>query len=149
MSRRATCLQMREAGRATMYMLDTNTVSYFLRGHPVVTQKLVQTPMHALCISAITSGELWFGLARKPQAKKLHRAVVEFLQRVTVLPWDAEVARRYGPLRAALADGGITLGNLDMLIAAHALHANAVLVTNDAAFSRTAALQVEDWTRPH
>jgi len=129
-----------------MYMLDTNMVSYFLRGHPAVTQKLLQTPMHELCISAITSGELWFGLARKPQAQKLHRAVVEFLRRVTVLPWDAEVSRSYGLLRATLITSGITPGNLDMLIAAHALHAKAVLVTNDAAFFHARALRVEDWT---
>jgi len=79
------------------YMLDTNTVSHLLRGHPVVAQRVVSVPMTALCISAITQGELLFGLARRPDAKQLHGAVREFLKRLDVLPWDchARTGDRY------------------------------------------------------
>ncbi|MBD4137303.1 PIN domain-containing protein, partial [Xanthomonas citri pv. citri] len=54
---------------------------------------------------------------------------------------------RYGSVRADLEKQGKALGSLDMLIAAHALETDSVLVTNDAAFSRVVGLTVEDWTR--
>lgn len=102
--------------------------------------------MSALCISAITGGELMFGLTKVPDAKRLQQAVTELLRRVDVLPWDSAVMRRYGEMRAGLENHGRVLGPLDMLIAAHALETNSVLVTNDAAFSRVIGLTVEDWT---
>jgi tRNA(fMet)-specific endonuclease VapC len=68
------------------------------------------------------------------------------LRRVEILQWDVSAARRYGILRAALDRTGRSLGSLDLLIAAHALAAGAVLVTNDRDFSQIAQLQVEDWT---
>ena len=51
------------------YMLDTNTVSHLLRAHPSVARRVVAVPMASLCISAITEGELLFGLAKRPSAK--------------------------------------------------------------------------------
>jgi len=130
------------------YMLDTNMVSYFLRKHPDVVKHMAQTPMHHLCISAVTGGELWFGLARKPQAKSLRLAIEEFFRRVEVLPWDDTVIRHYGELRAALQKVGTPLGNLDTMIAAHALATHAILITNDAAFSQVERLHTMDWSRP-
>ncbi len=130
----------------TRYMLDTNTVSHLIREHPGVVRRLVAVPMATVCISSITKGELLFGLARRPEAKRLHAAVWEFLRRVDVLSWDSDVAERYGDTRAALERQGKTLGPLDLLIASHGLHAGAVLVTNDRAFTQVDGLRVEDWT---
>lgn len=128
------------------YMLDTNTVSHLIKAHPAVGRRVVASPMASLCISAITEGELLFGLAKRPEAKRLHLAVREFLRRVDVLPWDGVVAEHYGAVRADLARQGKTLAPLDLLIATHALSIDAVLVTNDQAFSQVADLHVEDWT---
>lgn len=128
------------------YMLDTNTVSHLLREHPVVTKRIVTVPMASLCISAITEGELLFGLAKRPVAKRLHVAVREFLRRVDVLPWDNSTAEHYGVVRADMERRGRILASLDLLITTHALSVDAVLVTNDRAFSQMADLKVEDWT---
>jgi len=128
------------------YLLDTNTVSHLIKGHPLVARRVVAAPMASLCISAITAGELFFGLARRPDAKRLQRVVREFLRRVDVLPWDDGIAERYGTLRAELQTQGKNLGSLDLLIAAHALAIGAVLVTSDRAFGHVAGLAVEDWT---
>ena len=127
-------------------MLDTNIVGYLLKGDPAVARHIVTAAMASLSISAITAGELLLGLAKRPAAARLHLAVREFLRRVDVLPWDHEVATRYGTVRAALQSAGKTLAPLDMLIATHALHADAVLVTNDQAFRHVPGLNVEDWT---
>jgi tRNA(fMet)-specific endonuclease VapC len=128
------------------YMLDTNIVSHLLKAHPAVVRRVTATPMASLCISAITEGELLFGLAKRPAAKQLHLAVREFLKRVDVLPWDSSVAEHYGTVRADMERQGKLLASLDMLIGAHALGLGAVLVTNDQASQRVNGLQVEDWT---
>jgi len=130
------------------YMLDTNTVSHLLKGHPDVVRRLIAVPMASLCISAITEGELLFGLAKRPAAKQLHVAVREFLKRVEVLPWDSVAAEHYGTLRATMASQGKVLSPLDMLIATHALSVGAILVTNDQAISQMPDLHLEDWTKP-
>ena len=128
------------------YMLDTNMVSHIIKAHTAVIKRLLSVPMGALCISSITEAELRFGLAKRPEAKKLHLAVKELLLRVDVLPWDSANTARYGKLRAELELQGKTLAPLDLLIAAHSLTLNAVLVTNDSAFKQIAGLAIEDWT---
>jgi tRNA(fMet)-specific endonuclease VapC len=128
------------------YMLDTNTVNHLVRQHPNVVRHVVSVPMASLCMSAITAGELLYGLAKRPDAVRLQEAVTELMRRVDVLQWDFSPAERYGMLRATLHRRGRSLGSLDMLIAAHALAVGAVLVTNDRAFSQIAQIQIEDWT---
>jgi len=127
-------------------MLDTNVVSDFLKHHPAVRAKVNAIAMHRLSISSITGGELLFGIAKKPDARKLHALVREFLRRVDVLPFDSVAMQRYGGMRAHLERQGLAFGALDMLIAAHALSTQSILVTHDAAFSRVQGLQIEDWT---
>ena len=131
-----------------LYLLDTNTVSYLIKRHPQVTQHLLAVPMHSVCISAITAGELAFGLAKRPEAVALKAAVNEFLRRVEVLPWDAAVAQTYGALRAQMQNKGTPLAALDMQIAAHAVHLNATLVTSDHAFLHIDQLLIENWIEP-
>ena len=86
-------------------------------------------------------------MARKGYPKALASLIREFLLRVEVLPWDGEAATVYGDLRSSCAASGITLGALDMMIAAHAVAAKATLVTHDQAFSLVpgGVLAVEDW----
>ena len=134
---------------APRYMLDTNIASYVVRGpSPALAAHLVAVPMAQLCVSSVTEGELLYGLARRPGATALQTAVREFLKRLDVLPWDSAAATRYGVLRAALEAAGTPLGNLDTLIAAHALATDATLVTNDRAFTRVPGLVVENWVLP-
>ena len=133
--------------RPTRFMLDTNMVSFLIRASsPPLKARLLSVPMAQLCVSAVTQGELVYGLARRPEASALRSAVRELLARLEVLPWDSPAAERYGALRASLERLGTPLGNLDTLIAGHALATGAVLVTNDQAFGRVEGLQVEDWT---
>lgn len=132
---------------APRYLLDTNTASYIIKGNvPGVRERLLKVPVSRLLISAVTEAELLYGAARKREAVQLKIAVDEFLLRVDSLPWDSNAARRYADLRAALEIAGTPMGNLDMMIAAHALAAEAVLVTNDRSFRRLKHLKIEDWT---
>jgi len=132
----------------TPYLLDTNIASCIIKGNsPAVDRRLVKVAMAQLAISAVTEGELRFGAARLPHAARLHSLIEEFLLRVAILPWDSDAARQYGQLRATLEREGQPMGNLDVMIAAHALAVNAVLITNDHAFVRIKKLKIEDWTK--
>ena len=125
-----------------IYLIATNTVSYIVRGtSPAARTALIHLTNDDMgCISAITEGEIRYGLAKIPQAHRLQSAVEGFLTRIKILPWGREEARSYGELRAALESKGKALGNMDMLIAAHAVAVGAVLVTNDKAFRHVKGL---------
>lgn len=127
-------------------MLDTNIVSQFIRGHRHVDHRMLSTPMHEMVISSITAAELLYGLARRPQATNLHALVMQFLERIDTLPWDFTVASVYASLRADQENRGQLMSSLDMLIAAHAIATNAILVSNDGAFAKVEGLKVSDWT---
>jgi tRNA(fMet)-specific endonuclease VapC len=103
--------------------------------------------MESLCISAVTEGELLFGIAKRPDARALHDLVGEFLRRVDVEPWDRAAAARYGALRAELSRQGKALAALDLMIAAHALSLDATLVSNDQALNQVDGLRLENWSR--
>jgi tRNA(fMet)-specific endonuclease VapC len=130
------------------YLLDTNIGSYVIKGNfPHVRRRLLRVPMSEVGISVVTEAELRFGVARLPQAAKLGIAVEEFLLRVEVLPWDSEAAQHYARIRALLESEGQPMGNFNMMIAAHALAAGTILVTNDRAFRRVKGLRIEDWSK--
>jgi tRNA(fMet)-specific endonuclease VapC len=130
------------------YLLDTNMASYVIKGNFLrVRERLLTVPMAEVGISVVTEAELRFGVARKPGALRLAEAVEEFLVRVEILPWDSAAAKCYASLRATLEDAGAPMGNLDMMIAAQALAAEAIIVTHDRVFHRVKQLKIEDWTR--
>lgn len=135
-----------------LFMLDTNMASYIIKGEPIaVREHLRKLPMESICISSITQAELLHGVAKKPDAKHLPLAVKEFLLRVEIFPWNSDAAEIYAQLRKICESEGFSLGTMDMLIAAHSVAVNAILVTNDKAFySVKHHLSLEDWTRfPH
>jgi len=72
--------------------------------------------MISLGISVITEAELYYGLAKRPEAKRLQLVVEEFLKRVDVLPWDSAIVKSYGFIRAEMESQGKTLAPLDMMI---------------------------------
>ena len=84
-----------------------------------------------VCVSVITRAELLYGLKRLPADHRLHLAVRRFLKIVRVLSWDSEAANFYAEIRHQLISAGRPIGELDMMIAAHALAASATLVSNN------------------
>jgi tRNA(fMet)-specific endonuclease VapC len=132
------------------YLLDTNIASYVIKYNlPRVRERLVKVPMAEVGISVITEAALRFGVARRPDASRLEIAVEEFLLRVEILPWNSAAAKAYAILRVGLEHSGEPMGNLDVMIAAHSLSTQNVLVTHDRVFQRVKGLKVEDWTKPH
>jgi tRNA(fMet)-specific endonuclease VapC len=129
-------------------MVDTNTVSYILKGnsHTARTRLAGLQQSEIACISAITEAELRYGLAKSSRASILGPAIEGFLTRIQVLPWGRDETQAYGILRAKQEAAGKTLGNLDLLIAAHAISVKATFVTNDKAFSQVPGIQaIVNW----
>ncbi|MDP8245239.1 MAG: type II toxin-antitoxin system VapC family toxin [Candidatus Hinthialibacter antarcticus] len=129
-------------------MLDTNIASFMIRGgNPNIRKRLNRVPLSNVCVSVITQAELLYGIELKPEAINLKNLVREFLLRPAILPWDERAAIEYAVLCASLARAGTPMGNLDTMIASHALSVNATLVTNDNSFSRVVGLKVKDWSK--
>jgi tRNA(fMet)-specific endonuclease VapC len=126
-------------------MLDTNTVSCIVRGKSHAARAALDglRGENIACISAITEAELRYGVAKQAPGLTRQSVLTRFFAKTRVLPWGSEQALAYGDLRARLEREGKVLGPLDMLIAAHAISANATLVTRDKAFA-----QVEDMRPP-
>ncbi len=132
----------------SLYMLDTNMVSYIAKG----LSKAARARMlnlgedEVVCVSVITEAEIRYGLAKRPEATALRERMEWFLAAVQVVPWGREEAKAYGALRAKFELAGQTLENMDMQIAAHAIAAGATLVTNDKALANVADLcGTENW----
>jgi tRNA(fMet)-specific endonuclease VapC len=129
------------------YLLDTNAASYAInKKSAAVDSYLARVAMAELGISAVTEGELRYGIARSGSAP-LQATVEQFLLGVSIFAWDSDAAKEYGRLRSALEREGRVMGSLDMMIAAHAMTLGLILVTGDRAFGRIRRLRMEDWTK--
>lgn len=131
-----------------MWLLDTNICIFIIRGkQPRVLDRLRSIDIESVGISSITLAELEFGVARSAQPDRNRHALAAFVAPVGVIPFDDAAAAAYGTVRADLERQGLTIGSLDMLIAAHALALGRTLVThNGREFRRVSGLDVEDWT---
>lgn len=129
-------------------MLDTNIVSDLLRNPDGrAARRIADVGPDAICVSIITAAELRYGCARKGSAKLLAH-VEAILESVQVLAFDVPADMEYGRIRAKLETAGTPIGPNDLLIAAHAYAAGAILVTdNSGEFSRVGGLRVENWIR--
>ena len=126
-------------------MLDTDTVSYAIRGDGGVGDRLREHQQAQVCISSITLCELRYGM-RKIRSARLNRLIDSFLLDVSVAPLDAAAANRFGEVAHFLAQRGTPIGEFDTLLVAHALSLKATLVTNNTKhFTRVPGLKVENW----
>lgn len=127
------------------YMLDTDTVSFALRGKGRVAERLLEHRPSDVCISSLTLAELRYG-AEVRRSRRLRRLIDTFVDGVEVTNFDRRSADRFGILGAQLARRGVPIGTVDTLIAAHALTLGLTLVThNHRHFSRVPGLSVESW----
>jgi tRNA(fMet)-specific endonuclease VapC len=133
-----------------MVLLDTNTISYYLRGDPKVVPRLQALAPAETGVPAIVAYELRYGLLRLPDAVAKPRlaAVEALLRAMWIAPFDDECARLAASIRADLERRGKPIGPHDLLIAATALRNQAPLVTrNVREFSRVNGLRVINWHR--
>ena len=130
--------------------LDTNICSYILRKHPAsMIERFAGLDRSALWLSAIVAAELRFGAA-KLGVPRLQAAVEAWLAGFDLKPWPVEATLQYASMRLQLERAGTPIGGMDLMIAAHALAEDSVLITNNAReFHRVPGLAVEEWAPPN
>ena len=129
-----------------IYLLDTNICIYVINHKPrQVFEHFKQFQLGQLAISSITVSELAFGV-QKSGSERNKQALNKFLSPLEILPYDEQAIWHYAKLHQDLQSTGKTIGSLDMLIAAHALALDVVLVTNNIKeFERIDGLKLENW----
>ena len=131
-----------------LWVLDSNTISYYMRGEPRVVAHMQAMRPSELGVPTVVEYELRYGLERLPPAAALPRleALVQLLGAMQSLPFDGECAKQGARLRALLEAAGTPIGPHDLLIAATALRHQAPLVTrNVREFDRVPGLQCINW----
>ena len=113
---------------------------------PEVIRKFKNTEIGQIGISTITVSELNYGVSKSKYQKQNNKRLEEFLAPFDILPYDENASKFYGKIRTQLEHEGKIIGPLDMLIAAHALSEDVILVTNnEKEFKRIKSLKVENW----
>jgi tRNA(fMet)-specific endonuclease VapC len=127
------------------YMLDTDTVSFALRGQVRVAARLLEHRPSQLCISSITLAELRFG-AESRRSRRLHGLIGTFVESVDAVAFDQRAADQFATVAPVLARRGAPIGTFDTLMAAHALSLGLTFVTNNTQhFARVVGLKTENW----
>ena len=126
--------------------LDTNICSYILRRHPAsMIERFANLDRSQVWLSAVVAAELRFGAA-KLASNRFSAAVEGWLAGFEVRSWPVDAGLHYANIRAALERTGQVIGGMNLLIAAHALAEDSVLVTNNAReFLRVPGLSVQEW----
>lgn len=129
------------------YMLDTNVCIGLIRQKPrYLIHRLTQCEPGEVGVSSITIAELMYGVQKSSQQEQNAAALEKFLLPLAIADFDQSASAVYGFVRATLERQGQVIGAMDMLIGAHALSLDAILVTNNCSeFMRIADLTVEDW----
>jgi len=130
------------------WMLDTNTASFVIRRRPMEVKRHFDAAGHGnLSISVVVLAELLYGAELHPsKGAEIRCEIDDFRRRLRVLPWSERAAKHYARIRVSLRKVGTPIGNMDLLIAAHALAEGAILVTNNLReFQRIDGLELEDW----
>jgi tRNA(fMet)-specific endonuclease VapC len=129
----------------TGFMLDTDISSYIIKRRPASLVEKFEIHAETLNVSVITAAELRFG-AEKAARPNLAELVEAYLDRLAILDWTNEVTRHYARIRTALERSGKPIGNMDLLIAAHAVSQGMTVVTNNLKhYSSVPDLKVEVW----
>ena len=129
------------------YMLDTNICIGLIRSQSQnLLKRLTDCAPGEVGISTITIAELTHGAQKSHQVEQNLAALERFLIPIEVADFDQRASATYGFVRACLERAGQVIGSMDMLIGAHALSLDVILVTNNInEFKRIANLRIEDW----
>ena len=130
-----------------MYLLDTDTIIYSLKGHEAVKKNLLRHIEEPMKISIITLMELYYGAHKSEKVAgnltKVKRLETEF----EIIPTGKESAEIFGMLKATLEKSGTRLDDFDLIIASCAMAYNLTLVTNNVGhFKRIEALKLTNWS---
>jgi tRNA(fMet)-specific endonuclease VapC len=131
-----------------MYLLDTDTIIYAIKGERQVTRRLEETAGQPKAVSVITYGELFFG-AMKSAAPQANLAKVRRVGELfPVIEVSRAVMETFGSLKAELQKRGEAVDDFDLVIASTALvHSYSLVTNNERHFRNIPGLRLENWVR--
>ena len=129
------------------YMLDTNICIGLIRQKPQhLIERLTDCAPLEVGVSSIVVAELAHGAQKSSQVEQNMLALEQFLLPLEIADFGQHAASAYGFIRASLERTGNIIGSMDLLIGAHALSLDVILVTNNTGeFKRIPNLKIEDW----
>ena len=129
------------------YLLDTCTVSDFVKGQPGVMSRIKATSPKQIVVSSLTRMEIDYGLALNTErAKKLAPMLDAFFSVVSTVPFDEADGLATAAIRAALKPKGRPIGAYDALIAGTGVARGLIVVTSNVGeFNRVSGLKIENW----
>ena len=130
-----------------MYLLDTNIISYWMRGDQRIIEKIKCCSPAELALSTITLAEIYYGIEKSSVKKKERRKKIEHIKSLLdIYPFNEHAAIAYGVIRAQLEKTGRPISERDLQIASIAVANRLCVVThNTKEFDRVQKLSVEDW----
>ena len=130
-----------------MYLLDTNIVSYWMRGDKAVIERIMNQSPSNLSLSSITLAEIWYGIEKSPRKKKERTLKIKKISSLLrIYSFDEPAAEEYAVIRANLEQKGIMISERDTQIASIAIANKLTVVTHNVKeFGRVNKLKVEDW----
>ena len=131
------------------YLIDTNVISDFIKGHAGVVRRLLSVAPNAIAISSISEMEVEYGLLlNEERAKKLRPKLKSFFEVIHIIPFDKEDAHSAAQIRADLKKSGTPIGPYDILLAGSARNHKLIFVTaNMDEFTRVKGLKIENWRK--
>lgn len=130
------------------YLLDTDTLIYWLKGNKVIEEKALAIGLTQLGYSVISHAELYFGAYNSTQKDKNLQAIELVNHRLRLVNFSAESAQLFGKIKADLKQQGNIILDADIMIAAIALTNGLTLVTNNEKhFIRIPNLTIENWVK--
>ena len=129
------------------YLLNTNLCIVIIRQKSArVLQRLISQKPGDVGVSSITTAELAYCVEKSVQIEQNRAALQQFLLPLELVDFDQPAAVAYGKIRSGLERAGQIIGSMDMLITAHALSLDLILVTNnEREFQPINGLALEDW----
>ena len=130
-----------------IYLLDTNIVSYWMRGDEKLISKIKNRKPSELSICTVTLAEIYYGIEKSPIKKKERRNKIERISsQLEIHAFDELAARKYAIIRSQLEKNGLVISERDLQIASIAMANKLIVVTHNVKeFKRIAKLSVEDW----
>ncbi len=132
-----------------IYLLDTNIVSYWMRGDDRLLKKIRNHKPSDLSICALTLAEIYYGIEKSPSKKKERRNKIDRIRsQIELFPFSDLAARKYSIIRTRLEKDGIVISERDLQIASVAMANKLIVVTHNVKeFERIVNLEVEDWAK--
>ena len=130
-----------------IYLLDTNIVSYWMRGDEKLINKIRRYKPSELSICTITLAEIYYGIEKSPVKKKERRNKIERIYSLLeIYPFDDLAALKYSIIRTRLEKDVVFISERDLQIASIAVANKLIVVTHNVKeFKRIKNLDVEDW----